>query len=95
MGPLLIAGLLFLASSCLWAQNVPTQSASQAQPQTTNAVSREPRIERIRIEDKGAVIDELREGGLTQSIEVKPKGGLPAYQVAPGNGQRTWKVLGF
>lgn len=51
--------------------------------------------ERIRLEDKGSVIDELRVGGQTRSIDVQPKGGMPAYQVEPTNGQRSWKILGF
>jgi hypothetical protein len=43
----------------------------------------------------GARIDELRVGGETQSIDVKPKGGMPAYQIHPSSGERSWKVLGF
>ena len=43
----------------------------------------ERRIERIRIEDTGARVDELRVGGETQSITVSPKGGLPAYELLP------------
>jgi hypothetical protein len=37
----------------------------------------------------------VRVGGETQSITVQPKDGMPAYQVAPKTGERTWKVLGF
>jgi hypothetical protein len=47
------------------------------------------------VEDADARIDELRVGGETQSISVQPKGGMPAYQVAPKTGERSWKVLGF
>jgi hypothetical protein len=53
------------------------------------------RVEHIRDEDTGARIDEVRVGGQTQSITVQPKDGMPAYQVAPKTGERTWKVLGF
>lgn len=69
------------------------------------------RIERIQINEPGAKIDELRVGGQTQNIRVKPAGGLPAYNVAPPNSQprdvqapdqrpgstgpRTWKLLDF
>ena len=28
-------------------------------------------------------------------IDVHPKNGMPAYQIAPSSGERTWKVLGF
>ena len=42
-----------------------------------------------------SIIDELRIGGETKSINVQPKGGMPAYQVGPVSGERSWKVLGF
>jgi len=83
----LALALLLLASAPASAQ---TESTT---PLATTAV--EPRIERIHIEDDNTVIDELRVGGETRSIDVKPKGGLPAYQVAPTSGERSWKVLGF
>lgn len=42
-------------------------------------------IERIRTEDAGTRIDELRVGGETQSITVQPKTGgkMPSYEVKP------------
>lgn len=45
----------------------------------------EPSIQRIRTEDGGTRIDELRVGGETQSITVQPKTGqnTPAYEVKP------------
>ena len=55
----------------------------------------EKRTERIQIEDSGARIDELRVGGETKTISVQPKGRLPAYQVEPASGERSWKILGF
>ncbi|MHB8948603.1 MAG: hypothetical protein ACYC4S_06015 [Rhodoferax sp.] len=55
----------------------------------------EKRTERIQIEDAGARIDELRVGGETKTISVQPKGRLPAYQVEPTSGERSWKILGF
>lgn len=41
--------------------------------------------ERIRTEDAGSRIDEVRVGGETQSISVQPKTGssVPAYEVLP------------
>ncbi len=49
----------------------------------------EKRIEHIRIEDKGARIDELRYGGEPQSITVQPlNSALPAYEIVPHNGAR-------
>ena len=67
------------------------------------------RIERITHEDGLTRIDELRVGGQTQSIDVQPKNGAPAYQIQPeaggttdtsgkrtGNaGRSSWRVLNF
>lgn len=43
--------------------------------------------QRIRTEDAGTRIDEVRVGGETQSITVQPKTGVnvPAYEVKPAN----------
>jgi len=87
-----------LLASCLtWAQTGPATAATSA-PDPTRPYARQPveqRTERIHIEDNSAVIDEVRIGGQTKSIDVQPKGGMPAYQVAPTSGERSWKVLGF
>jgi len=81
------------------AQAVPASTAAQAPtasaPSTSAPKSREQLTERIHLEDSGSVIDEVRIGGETKSINVQPKGGMPAYQVAPVSGERSWKVLGF
>ncbi len=44
-------------------------------------------IQRIRTEDAGTRIDEVRVGGETQSITVQPKTGpnTPAYEVKPAD----------
>jgi hypothetical protein len=55
----------------------------------------EQRTEHMLLEDASAVIDEVRVGGESKSITVLPKSGLPAYQVAPMSGERSWKILGF
>ena len=67
-------------------------------------------IQRIRTEDAGTRIDELRVGGETQQITVQPKTGGVAYEVKPAegargtapastsnetNGSRVWNVLKF
>lgn len=59
-------------------------------------------IERIRTEDAGTRIDELRVGGQTQSIAVQPKNDMPAYEVRPvdaqgsaGSGKRVWTFRQF
>ena len=83
-----------LASAAAWAQP-STESAPAAAPapsqQTTQENSAAPsrqnqRIERIRDEDAGSRVDELRVGGQTQNINVQPKvGKMPSYEVKPGN----------
>ena len=45
----------------------------------------EPSIQRIRTEDAGARIDEVRVGGETQSITVQPKANVPSYEVLPSD----------
>jgi hypothetical protein len=69
------------------------------------------KIENIHVEDSGASVDEVRYGGRTQSITVKPKANVPGYEVLPddggrphsgsaetsssGNGPRVWNVMKF
>lgn len=69
------------------------------------------RIERITTEDALTRVDEVRVDGQTQSIQVQPKNGAPAYQIQPlapgqtpgasagrptGNaGRSSWRVLDF
>lgn len=84
--------LSLLGSGLVIAQTTsPTVATVTSSPST--AV--EKRVEHIRVEDTDARIDEERIGGETQSITVQPKGKMPAYQVAPKTGERTWKILGF
>ena len=59
------------------ASNVP--ESLQKQEQTGGR--RSQKIERIRLEDAGNVIDEVRYGGQTQSITVQPKANLPEYEI--------------
>lgn len=59
-------------------------NAPLVQEQSAEREGRRPerRIERLRVEDEGSRIDELRVGGETQSITVQPKGSaLPQYEM--------------
>ena len=65
-------------------------SAAPVQPPLVEAAPAKPArpdqaIQRIRTEDAGTRIDEVRVGGETQSITVQPKTGnnTPAYEVKP------------
>lgn len=63
-----------------------TASGNPAQENSAAPSRQNQRIERIREEDAGSRVDELRVGGQTQSINVQPKGGkMPSYEVKPGN----------
>ena len=86
--------LLSLAASPLLAQNPPgnaVQAAPDAsEPRTApQGDKNNQRVERIRVEDEGSRVDEVRVGGQTQSITVTPKvGDMPAYEVQPSEGVR-------
>ncbi|MDB5752158.1 MAG: hypothetical protein JWP65_2579 [Ramlibacter sp.] len=43
------------------------------------------KIERIRTEDGGNRIEEVRVGGETQSITVQPKAAVPPYEMQPND----------
>ena len=98
MRPVLLLTLCLSGANICQAQSAPAAPAA-AEQKTISATSArgalEKRTERIRVEDAGARIDELRVGGETLSISVQPKGGMPAYQIAPSSGERSWKILGF
>lgn len=92
-----------------WCITLP--ALAQVAPVETPRETASPRdrIERITHEDSLTRIDELRVGGQTQSIDVTPKNGAPAYQIQPdtpgstdssgkrtGNaGRSSWRVLNF
>ena len=92
----LILTLTLSGTGFCWAQTSAQTFAlaSEASAAATPSAI-EKRTERIHIEDADSKIDELRVGGETKTINVQPKGSMPAYQVAPTTGERTWKILGF
>ena len=81
----------------------PAPAESAAEPLDGR---RNQKIEHITVEDKGARVDEMRYGGVTQSITVQPKNAMPAYEVQPtderrarqgdgSGGSRVWNVMKF
>ncbi|MES2936161.1 MAG: hypothetical protein V4864_00680 [Pseudomonadota bacterium] len=70
----LLPVLLSLASAAVSAQDLAREPLDGRRNQ---------KIERIRIEDAGNRIDEVRVGGETQSITVQPKAAVPAYEIQP------------
>jgi hypothetical protein len=110
--PSLAIGLLLLGASL--APAALAQAVAPGAPAAAPAAARaqdpaiEPgrsnqTIERIRTEDAGSRIDELRVGGQTRSIVVQPKLDVPAYEVRPADarggsglgGARVWNFLPF
>jgi starvation-inducible outer membrane lipoprotein len=78
-----------------------TLSACSSVPSTAEGVDK--RIERIQHQDTGVRIQELRVGGQTESIDVQPSSGAPAYQVGPAQntakppqeGRSFWRLFEF
>jgi len=94
----LVLTLCLATVGAVWAQPatpMPAASASGNKPAAERAAAPEQRSERIQVEDALTRIDELRIGGETKTIVVRPKGGMPAYQIQPVSGERSWKILDF
>ena len=79
---------LFAGAALCMAQ--PAASSATPAVQPAQALRAEQVIQKIRIEDAGSRIDEVRVGGQTQSITVQPKTGLnfPAYEIKPSDTPR-------
>ena len=104
----LLAVLLVNGAAPASAQTAATPPAVKPADKPTGRPDRA--IERIRTEDAGSRIDELRVGGETQSITVQPAADMPAYEVRPMDasrngsgaasdkgsaGARFWNILKF
>ncbi|MFV0677867.1 hypothetical protein [Variovorax sp. tm] len=102
----------FAAVQAQQATPAPTAAPAEALPNQEQAKAegrRNQKVENIHTEDSGASVDEVRYGGRTQSINVKPKSNMPGYEVLPAdaatgrqgssetgaNGPRVWNVLKF
>ena len=88
-----LLSIFIFCTSTAWAQTPETPLGASLAPPNTGSI--EKRTEHLQIEDSGSKIEELRIGGETKTIDVTPKGGMPAYQIAPTTGARSWKILGF
>jgi hypothetical protein len=109
--PLIAAAFSALPLAAALAQAPAQDAAPAAKAQAPVSTGRpDQKIQRIRTEDAGTRIDELRVGGETQQITVQPKTGGAAYEVKPAegargtapaatsndtNGSRVWNVLKF
>ena len=108
----LLAALLVFGAASAGAQTAAAPPAVKSADKPTDKPTGRPdrAIERIRTEDAGSRIDELRVGGETQSITVQPAGNAPAYEVRPMDasragsgsaadkgttGSRFWNILKF
>ena len=70
-----------LACAGAGAQTPPAQPLVQEAPKSAGRADQ--KVERIHLEDNGAIIDEVRYGGQTQRITVQPKGSMPEYEIQP------------
>ena len=77
--------LCCLAPGLTLAQAPADNQRKQADPA---AGKTEQHIEKIRHEDAGSRIDELRVGGETKSITVQPKAKVPPYELGTEGGNR-------
>lgn len=75
---LILASFALLACGTVAAQ-APLDRGPELDPRKNQ------KIERIRIEDGGNRIDEVRVGGETQSITVQPKAAVPPYEMQPSD----------
>jgi hypothetical protein len=117
----MLAALLVVGAASAGAQTAAAPPAASANPATPAGKSADKpadkpqgrpdrAIERIRTEDAGSRIDELRVGGETQSITVQPAANVPPYEVRPmdasragsgsaadtgSTGSRFWNILKF
>lgn len=104
--PLISALFVSLCAWSAWAQ--PAADSTASAPADKPRV--EQKVEQIHHQDKSVAIDELRVGGQTQSIEVKPSNEkLRPYQVQPEKADagisdksgsksltnRSWKLFDF
>ena len=111
--PYLLAALVVLGAASAGAQTTaapPANTTPVSKPGDKATGRPDPSIERIRTQDGGSRIDELRVGGETQSITVQPAADMPAYEVRPMDasrngsgaasdkgsaGARFWNILKF
>jgi hypothetical protein len=102
----------FAAAQAQTAPAQPVATPAPAEPlqnQERADGRRNQKVEHLHTEDSGASVDEVRYGGRTQSINVKPKSNMPGYEVLPSdaatgrsgssetgaNGPRVWNVMKF
>ncbi len=83
---LVLCAVPFGLATLAVAQSPPTAAPTPAdagQSQGQSSPRQNQKIENIHVEDSGATVDEVRYGGRTQSINVKPKSNMPGYEVLP------------
>ena len=92
-----ICSFLLIGAAAAWVgvpalaqTTAPAPVAAPALAPGANPTSGRPEqaIQRIRVEDAGSRIDEVRIGGETQSITVQPKTNMPAYEVLPSDASK-------
>ena len=82
-----ITATAFMLVALCTAASAQTAGPAPEAAKATTSERPQKAVERIRTEDAGSRIDEVRVGGETQSITVQPKTGsnVPAYEVKPSD----------
>jgi hypothetical protein len=78
-----------LASTTALAQTPAAPAAPLVQDSPTLEGRKNQKVEKIHVEDSRVVIDEMRYGGQTESITVRPKDGMPEYEIQPSDMARS------
>lgn len=77
----LLVGMLLVTAA--QATESTSTGATVEESQTPAVLPGDQTIFRIKVEDDGSRIEEMRYGGITESISVNPKGSLAPYEVQP------------
>jgi len=88
---LLLLACLLAVPGLPWAQNTnmnvsepaPNMGVLLSENEQSQDTPAGQRVERLHHEDTGAVIDEVRRGGQSQSIAVQPRANVPGYEISP------------
>ena len=102
----LLPAVVLCAALPVLAQNA-SGNAAPAESAPLPASEVRVTVEKITHEDALSRIEEVRVGGQTRSIDVKPKSGAPGYEIQPSSGadsstegqgstgRSRWRILSF
>jgi len=86
---LLVRCRLFLLIPLVGCVAALAQPPALVQESPPSDPRKDQKVEKLRVEDNSVTIDEVRYGGQSQSITVRPKGDAPAYEIQSENFARS------